>query len=145
MDGFVFPETLRDLFVLVFSPAFFGAIVSWIAANWEWFVKLESGKKVALLLVVAVLYGTVNFLLNRVLSPEWFDQLDPYYQSILPFLAYVVGQWVFHSQVNQARANAKVGTAVKVIEASSTTYEAGVPAKPVLAPGEIPPLPGTGG
>ncbi len=133
------PPTVLGLLIAVVGPAGFGSVISWGQANWAWFANLESGKKTLLISIIGVVFTIVYYLATQVVSPEWFAKADKYYVTFIPYLSYILGEWVFHSQVT-VRKEAAAKTVTVTATSSTGSAATGFDKTYIYTP--IPPAPG---
>ena len=112
------PNTTLGLLIAVVGPFGFGNVISFMLGNFKWFADLDSGKKVLLISFIGVVFCTIYYLATQVISPDFFAQVDKYYITFVPYLAQILGEWVFHSQVTVRKETA---AAVKALETPKGT------------------------
>ena len=65
--------------------------------------KITAWRPVIIITVLTAVFGGAYYFVTQAVDPAWFGQFDKFYTSFAPFLAFIIGQWIFHSQVNKPR------------------------------------------
>ncbi len=96
-----FPTTLEALFKFVGSPLVIGAVISFLAENWDWFQTLESRQaKVVILVVLSGALGVLSYVLVTYMPQGIVDALNPLYGAALTGFMVLIATQVWHRLVN---------------------------------------------
>lgn len=111
--------TLRSLIFWFASPVGFGAAVSWLYSNWEWFRNRASGVKVVMLIAsVGVLSGISYLAQTNGRFGALIDGLEPFFAISWPMLVAIPAMWATQRFVNTPR---NTNTTVSVTTTTSNT------------------------
>ena len=100
------PTDIHQLFIYLGTPAFIGFVLSWLAANWQWFNsnKLSSQGRTLVMFLLALGLGIVSKLLVQYVPEGAYSVLQPYYDVFLSTVMIIFGSQLWYSHVVSRKA-----------------------------------------